>query len=44
MVILKGQSADLVFETNDAGEFVYYCTIPGHREEGMEGKLIVTAP
>ena len=24
-----------------AGEYVFYCTVPGHRESGMEGGLIV---
>ena len=26
----------------DAGEYVFYCSIPGHREAGMEGTLSVT--
>lgn len=26
---------------DDAGEYVFYCTIPGHRSAGMEGTLIV---
>jgi plastocyanin len=25
----------------DPGKFVYYCTVPGHREAGMEGTLTI---
>jgi nitrite reductase (NO-forming) len=37
----KGSSTVLVFEAAEEGEFVYYCTVPGHRQAGMEGLLIV---
>ena len=30
------------FEAGEAGTYAYYCTLPGHRQAGMEGKLIVS--
>lgn len=44
MVTGKGQTTDLVFEIRSAGDFVYYCTAPGHRQAGMEGKFIASEP
>jgi len=26
---------------NQSGTYPYFCTVPGHRQAGMEGKLIV---
>jgi len=34
---------EMVFEVGDIqpGSYVYYCTLPGHRKAGQEGKFIV---
>jgi nitrite reductase (NO-forming) len=43
----KGASSVTVFRADKAGEFAYICTLPGHRQAGMEGKINVggvTAP
>jgi nitrite reductase (NO-forming) len=37
----QGKSVSLEFVPNVAGTFAYYCTMPGHRQAGMEGKFIV---
>jgi nitrite reductase (NO-forming) len=34
----------LRFEARQSGRFAYYCSIPGHRQIGMEGVLEVTGP
>ena len=38
-----GEQTEIVFEVSDMqpGSYVYYCTVPGHRQAGQEGKLIV---
>ena len=38
-----GERAEIVFEVRDAPPGVYacYCTSPGHRQAGQEGRLIV---
>jgi nitrite reductase (NO-forming) len=40
----QGQTRSAVFEVGEAGSYTYYCTIPGHRQAGMEGKLVASAP
>jgi nitrite reductase (NO-forming) len=37
----RGASSVTVFRADKAGEFDYYCTLPGHRQAGMAGKIIV---
>ncbi len=32
------------FEVTQSGTFTYFCSIPGHRQAGMEGALEVTGP
>jgi len=38
----KGSSTTIAFRAAKAGDFVYYCSVPGHRQAGMEGQFIVT--
>jgi nitrite reductase (NO-forming) len=36
--------AKLSFKLTQAGKFTYFCSVPGHRQIGMEGVLAVTGP
>lgn len=39
----KGQTAEVTFlvTADQSGTYVYYCTLPGHRQSGQEGQFIV---
>lgn len=37
-----GKTAVLKFRADKAGSFTYYCSLPGHRQIGMEGLIEVT--
>ncbi len=39
-VLQSGEMGSVTF-TAPAGEYEYYCSVPGHREAGMVGTLIV---
>jgi nitrite reductase (NO-forming) len=38
----KGTSTTLTFLVDQGGTFAYYCTLPGHREAGMQGEFKVS--
>ena len=40
-VIAKGASSSVTFTASKTGEFFYFCSIPGHREAGMQGRIKV---
>ena len=40
-VVGKGASSAVTFTASKTGEFAYYCSAPGHREAGMEGRIRV---
>ena len=41
-VVGQGSSSTLSFTVDKGGTFSYFCTLPGHRQAGMEGKIEVT--
>ncbi len=39
----KGSSTTMVFRARKAGATAYFCSLPGHRLAGMEGKVAIAA-
>jgi nitrite reductase (NO-forming) len=39
----KGASTTIAFRATKAGDFIYFCSVPGHQLAGMQGQFIVTA-
>ena len=37
----EGQSETITIPTDKTGTYVYYCSVGNHRQQGMEGKLII---
>jgi nitrite reductase (NO-forming) len=46
LVSRKGRSTEVSFSIPEdkSGTYDYFCTLPGHRQAGQEGKLIVGMP
>lgn len=42
-VLNSGKSETISFVADKPGTFTYYCKVPGHRELGMKGTIIVEA-
>lgn len=40
-VVAKGASTTLAFRARAAGEYAYFCSLPGHRDAGMSGAFSV---
>jgi len=40
----KSKPTKVVFKLTQSGKFTYYCSVPGHRQIGMEGLIEVTGP
>src|SRR6185312_14597262 len=38
----KGASTTIAFRAGKSGDFVYFCSVPGHRLAGMQGQFLVT--
>jgi uncharacterized cupredoxin-like copper-binding protein len=43
-LIPPGAEEELTFVAKRVGEFDYLCTVPGHADLGMKGKIIVESP
>jgi len=37
-------STVISFQASERGEYFYYCSIPGHRQAGMEGRIVIGEP
>ncbi|GIU88895.1 MAG: hypothetical protein KatS3mg009_3410 [Acidimicrobiia bacterium] len=40
----RGEVAEGGLRADEPGEYVFYCSVPGHRAAGMEGRLFVGTP
>src|SRR4029077_7495033 len=38
----KGASTTIAFRADKTDDFIYFCSVPGHQQAGMQGQFIVT--
>jgi nitrite reductase (NO-forming) len=38
----KGASTSIAFRATKSGDFIYFCSVPGHQLAGMQGQFLVT--
>jgi nitrite reductase (NO-forming) len=41
-IVGQGASTNIAFVASKAGDYIYFCSIPGHQLAGMEGKFLIT--
>jgi nitrite reductase (NO-forming) len=41
-IVGRGASTNIAFVAGKAGDYAYFCSVPGHRLAGMEGQFLVT--
>ena len=44
MAVTMGMSNTIEFTPTKPGTYEFFCTVPGHKEAGMHGTLVVLAP
>ncbi|MGE0750537.1 MAG: copper-containing nitrite reductase [Variibacter sp.] len=41
-IVGRGASTNIAFVASKAGDYIYFCSLPGHQLAGMEGKFLIT--
>lgn len=44
VAVMAGMDSTVEFTPTEAGDYEFYCTVPGHKEAGMRGTLVVREP
>jgi nitrite reductase (NO-forming) len=41
-IVGRGSSTNIAFRAGKAGDYIYFCSLPGHQLAGMQGQFLVT--